>query len=193
MTAMTEPPPAHDAVVDHDATLVSASACTPVAELAWSEDHDDAAPPAVRQSWTVTSKTAVLLLVIAGALAFAIGFSGCAWVQVNRQPGLAPAAPPPPPPTTMQAAPPTQPESSAADEDFLQTLRNRLIEFHDPGKAMFDGHRVCSELTDGYSISDVIVTVKGRDPALTYMGALDFMAAAIAFYCPQHTPISQGR
>ena len=190
---MTEPPPAHDPVIDDDATVVSACACTQVAELAWSEDLHDAAPPGVRQSWMVTSETAVLLLVIAGALAFAIGLSGCARVQVNRQPVLAPAAPPPPVPPTVQAAPPTQPESSAADEDFLQTLRNRLIEFHDPGKAMFDGHGVCSELTDGYSISDVIVTVKGRDPALTYMGTLDFVAAAIAFYCPQHTPISQGR
>jgi hypothetical protein len=120
--------------------------------------------------------------------------------------------PPPPLPVTVTAAPPItktwtpapstttvtvraapQPEPSAADpggsvndEAFLDALRRVKINVSNTAEAIFGAHLVCGELRDGYSQADVITAVKGRNPALTALGAVDFVADSVVYYCPQY-------
>lgn len=113
--------------------------------------------------------------------------------------------PPPPQSTvTVTAVPPTQtwtppaqptlttptvaadPGPDANDRAFLQALRNVQININDQSKALFGAQRVCGEFRDGFSRADVIAAVKGGNPTLTELGAVDFVADSVAFYCPQY-------
>lgn len=92
---------------------------------------------------------------------------------------------------TVQAAPPAPPPAadpgpSANDEAFLAALRRVKINVSDTSEAIFGAHWVCGELRDGYSHADVITAVKGRNPTLTDLGAADFVADSMVYYCPRY-------
>jgi hypothetical protein len=91
---------------------------------------------------------------------------------------------------TVRAAPPPEPSAvdpgpSVNDEAFLATLRRVKINVSNKSEAIFGAHWVCGELRDGYSQADVITAVKGRNPALTDLGAADFVTDSVIYYCPQ--------
>lgn len=96
-------------------------------------------------------------------------------------PSVAQAAPLPPP----SAPPAADPGPSAADDAFLAALRRAKINVSDTSEAIFGAHWVCGEMRDGYSHADVITAVKGRNPSLTDLGAIDFVADSVIYYCPQ--------
>lgn len=91
-------------------------------------------------------------------------------------------APKPTPPPTLAA----DPGPDANDQDFLQALRSAQININDQLRALFGARWVCGEFRDGYSRADVIEAVKGRNDGLTDLGAVDFVADSVKFYCPQY-------
>jgi Protein of unknown function (DUF732)/Protein of unknown function (DUF3761) len=85
-------------------------------------------------------------------------------------------------PTTVVA----DPGADANDRAFIRALRGAQNSVDDESRALFGAHWVCSELGDGNSPGDVVVEVKGRNPTLTDLGAIDFVSDSVAFYCPQY-------
>jgi hypothetical protein len=78
------------------------------------------------------------------------------------------------------------PGPDANDRAFLQALRGAQINIDDQSRALFGAQWVCGQFRNGFSQADVIAAVKGRNPTLTDLGAVDFMADSVAFYCPQY-------
>lgn len=79
------------------------------------------------------------------------------------------------------------PAPDAHDRAFLAALRGAQINVEDPSGAVFGAHWVCGQLAGGYSRADVAAAVRGRDPALTALGAIDYVADSVAYYCPQYS------
>ena len=116
------------------------------------------------------------------------------------------AAPPKPPVTvtvtpkpttvTVEASPQAHPAPKLAnpaltpnntDERFLAALRRAQITIDNPAKALFGARWVCGQFANGFSAPDIAVSVKGSNPALTDLGAQDFIADSARFYCPEYS------
>jgi hypothetical protein len=177
---------------------------------------DDAEVLQGRRPWPLAAGIAAGSVVGAALLGAAVGLTTWALRPAPEASSgpvtLTQMLPPPPPPMTVTAAPPVTktltpapstttvtvraappPEPSAADpgpsvndEAFVAALRRVKINVSNKSEAIFGAHWVCGELRDGYPQADVITAVKGRNPALTDLGAVDFVTDSVIYYCPQY-------
>lgn len=167
------------------------------AALAWSADteliaDDDGRRPLPR------SLLALLLLVAVGALVLAMIVAGHhrggqnpyrpptsrapATVTVTATPSI--TAPPssgaPPPAAT---APPA-PAHTGADAAFLAAMHADGVPYRSgDADAIVSAHEVCNALADGSTMADETSTVR-RGLGWTYGQSSDFVADAVAAYCP---------
>ncbi len=166
--------------------------------LAWSLDGpDDVATDRRRAPWlrpvlSIGVLAAVALVAILG------------WVLLRGAPvptgPAAPtvrstsSAPTVPTPTKTADLSPT-PAPATVDDDpgldpndraFLQALRRDEIIIPDQSKAVPGARWVCSKLRAGSTRTDVVDIFKRANPEISDLGAVDFVAAAAVFYCPEY-------
>jgi hypothetical protein len=87
---------------------------------------------------------------------------------------------------TPDPTPVDEPSLDVNDRAFFQALRRADVVIPDQSKALAGAHWVCGKFRDGYARADVVTMLKKNNPELTELGAVDFMAAAVVFYCPQY-------
>ena len=64
-------------------------------------------------------------------------------------------------------------------------LRRAQLNVYDPAAAIRGAHSVCGQFARGRSRADIVGDVLSGSP-VTPLGAVDFVADAVAFYCPQY-------
>ena len=174
-------------------------------QLAWSLDCEDQA--AEGRAWGLSrGQSAVLVSLALLMIASAVAVVGWALLRDEggaRNPApvttISPAAPTQVLSGTVAAASPSpamtgtpdptpidEPNLDVNDRAFFQALRRAEVVIPDQDKALAGAHWVCGEFRDGYSRADVVTVLKKNNPELTELGAVDFMAAAVVFYCPQY-------
>ena len=174
-------------------------------QLAWSLDDED--DTAGARSWGLSrGQSAVLVSIAVLMVASVVGIVGWALLRSERgarnpvpvtttisaaAPTLsgtvAAASPSPPAMTgTPDPTPVDEPNLDVNDRAFFQALRRAEVVIPDQPKALAGAHWVCGKFRDGYSRADVVTMLKKNNPELTELGAVDFMAASVVFYCPQY-------
>lgn len=186
-----------------DSGLTEAVGDTQMAHAyAWSNDPEPDEPQ--RATWPLAWGQAGVMVLVGVAVAVVVGTVGWATMDRDRAPAaIASAAPSPaqaplladpsvqvPTPSARgwgtPAATPAELEPDAHDQAFLQALHSARINTDSTSDALFGASWVCGKLRDGWPKADVIVAIKGRNPKLTDMGAIDFVSTAASFYCPQY-------
>jgi len=123
------------------------------------------------------------------------GPASFAYAQCSDPPGIirsgsAAAAPSSPSTTTVtvQAAPEPAADPSASDNDeaFVAALRRAQIIFPSDSRAVRAAHYVCEQLGVGRTKASVIDEVGRSNPGLSGLGATDFVADSVVYYCPQY-------
>jgi len=71
------------------------------------------------------------------------------------------------------------------DDEFVAALRRAQLNVYDPAAAIRGAHSVCGQFARGRSRADIVGDVLSGSP-VTPLGAVDFVADAVAFYCPQY-------
>ena len=115
-------------------------------------------------------------------------------MAARAAPSTVTVTPKPAPPTTVtvEASPPApkvvrapSPTPDTTDDGFVAALHRAQLNVYNPGAAVRGAHEVCSEFALGVSRADIVADVLARSAA-TQLGAIDFVADAVAFYCPEY-------
>ncbi len=198
---MSEPVRAGDETVAVNAAETAAVPNTPGAgDRAWSRDDEDAPAESApdRESWSATWRKAGALLLggLALAVAIVVGF----WVLRPSTNSSQPAAPgtasdapsaargTAPPSTT---APPSIASTAEQDNKYVQTLNDRGISFANPEAAVYNGKMVCTYISQGMSVPQVIDAFRASNPALG-ADADAYVAISVRAYCPQNANLVSG-
>jgi hypothetical protein len=75
--------------------------------------------------------------------------------------------------------------ADATDDAFLAALTAKGIHFGSPNKAFIAAHKVCDELGNGKSPTQIASTVQSNSDMDGYHAGF-FVGASIRAYCPQH-------
>jgi len=117
-----------------------------------------------------------------------LGTTGFIVVQCSNPPGVIKASVAPPialPPTTTPEAPPPAAGDPAKDAQFIAALKRVNINVISAPQVLTTAHYVCGQLARGATQGDMIEFIKTHGD-VSDVGAIDFVADAVAFYCPQY-------
>lgn len=199
--AGTDSPPTAAGRGPSDETTLVPPTTTATPDLAWS--LEDALGEPTRASWRRTAAISIAALAVACLVAIST------WALLRREapparpdivttttvitaPAAAPATTtvtiPATTTVTIPATPttPDDPDLDANDRAFLQALQRDGITIPIHAKALAGAHWACNQYRGGATRDDIIATLKNSNPGLSDQGAVDFLAAAVIFYCPQY-------
>ncbi|MBW0018384.1 MAG: DUF732 domain-containing protein [Mycobacterium sp.] len=75
--------------------------------------------------------------------------------------------------------------ADSADDAFLASLQAAGISYPDPGRVITAGKSVCTMVSQGKQMVDVVSTIQTANPGLTADHAAKFTAIAANVYCPK--------
>ena len=89
------------------------------------------------------------------------------------------------PAVVIVAAPPAHADTTAADQAFLNTLRQAGLTYLNPDRAISAGKMVCQLADEGMEGVEIVQNLQAQNPGFAGDGAAKFTALAAQSYCPE--------
>ncbi|OSC39233.1 hypothetical protein B8W66_18055 [Mycobacterium decipiens] len=91
----------------------------------------------------------------------------------------------PPTQSAPPAAPPSTSQNPERDGVFLDSLHDRGIGFTNPDAAVYNGKMVCTNLSSGMTVQQVVEALRNSSPALGEKTTA-YVTISVRTYCPTY-------